>query len=307
MKRLTTEQFIENFTNRYPDQLGLDMSLFEYQTALLKSKVICKTHDIEYLAKPDNLYHGVKGCLSCKKDAIRKAQVFTQEEFISRAKKVHGDYYDYSKVVYLNSTSKVIIVCPKHGEFKQSPQGHYLAGRCCPKCGYKSLKTSQTEWINKASQVHYNKYSYNNVDYINNYTPVSVTCPMHGDFSVMPKTHTIEQRGCPECYRGNASYKEIAWLDYLGIPFSQRQVKFKVDNKLYLADAKVDNIVYEFWGDFWHGNPKLYAADQINGVCSKTFGELYQATQQKRLNIINAGYTLIEIWESDWSDLNLSH
>lgn len=301
MKRLTTQQFLRNFNERYPDHLGLDMSLFEYTTALTPSSVVCKIHNLKYLAKPDTLYSGSKGCLTCKKDALNKLNTMTQEEFIIRSKSKHGDYYDYSKVNYVNSSTKVILGCPKHGDFKKNPQGHYLAGSGCPKCGYNKLKTPQQDWINKATAIHKAQYDYSQVDYINNYTPVAVICKTHGAFNIMPKVHTLDQRGCPECYRGNKSYKEIAWLDNLGIPKSHRQVRIRLNGKRYMVDAKVDNVIYEFWGDFWHGNPSLYDQDKVNTVCGKTFGQLYNETQLKRQAIIQAGYDLVEIWESQWA------
>ena len=65
----------------------------------------------------------------------------TTLDFIEKAKKVHGDKYDYSKVEYVNSHSKVCIICPKHGEFWQNPNGH-LRGHGCPKCRESHLETN---------------------------------------------------------------------------------------------------------------------------------------------------------------------
>ena len=69
----------------------------------------------------------------------------TTEEFIKRARAVHGDKYDYSRVEYVNNRAKVIIVCPKHGEFPQSPQKH-LSGQGCPNCGLKIFANSRIVW-----------------------------------------------------------------------------------------------------------------------------------------------------------------
>lgn len=63
------------------------------------------------------------------------------------------------------------------------------------------------------------------------------------------------------------------------------------------------NTIYEFWGDFWHGNPSIHKPDDINPIAMKTFGELYKKTQLKRSKIVDIGYNLIEIWESDWHEL----
>ena len=56
-----------------------------------------------------------------------------QAKFIEKAKNRHGDKYDYSKVEYINSTTKVCIICKEHGEFWQTPHGH-VRGQGCPKC-----------------------------------------------------------------------------------------------------------------------------------------------------------------------------
>ena len=62
------------------------------------------------------------------------AKKYCQSDFISKANKVHNNKYDYSKVVYVNSQTKVIIVCPTHGEFEQKANNH-LNGRECFQCG----------------------------------------------------------------------------------------------------------------------------------------------------------------------------
>ena len=70
----------------------------------------------------------------------------TTEQAKSDFRQVHGDFYDYSKVIYINSCTKVIIICPVHGEFEQTPNSH-LSGQGCPECGIKSQTKSQSEVI----------------------------------------------------------------------------------------------------------------------------------------------------------------
>ena len=71
--------------------------------------------------------------------------VITTEEFIKRAKEIHGDKYDYSKTIYKNRRTKLIITCPKHGDFEQRPDAH-LSGQGCPKCAIETThkKISKT-------------------------------------------------------------------------------------------------------------------------------------------------------------------
>lgn len=109
----------------------------------------------------------------------------TTEEFITKAREVHGDKYDYSKSVYTTKKEKVIITCPIHGDFEQSPDGH-LRGQGCPKCKFEKLandsRGTTEEFIEKAKQVHGDKYDYSKVNYVNARTKVCIVCSEHGEF-----------------------------------------------------------------------------------------------------------------------------
>lgn len=97
---------------------------------------------------------------------------------------------------------------------------------------------------------------------------------------------------------------ERLWLDSLGIPNDQlhRTVNLRLDDKKCLVDGydPTTNTVYEFHGDFWHGNPEVYDSDKMNPLVKKTFGQLYQRTLDKDNLIRSHGYNLVIIWESDW-------
>ena len=117
-------------------------------------------------------------------------------EFIERAKEVHGNKYGYGKVDYKRSNEKVCIVCPTHGEFFQIPSSH-LIGFGCPGCsGNKKLTTE--DFIEKAKEVHGNKYDYSKVNYKNISTKITIVCPIHGEFEQAPCKH-LSGSGCPKC------------------------------------------------------------------------------------------------------------
>ena len=108
------------------------------------------------------------------------------KEFIEKAKRIHGDKYDYSKVKYVNNRTKVCIICPEHGEFWQRPTSH-LKGCICYRCSQKAKakkqkKSSTNEFIEKAKKIHGDKYDYSKVEYINAKTKVCIICPEHGEF-----------------------------------------------------------------------------------------------------------------------------
>jgi len=137
----------------------------------------------------------------------------TSEIFINQAKQIHGDKYDYSKVEYVNQKTKVCIICPKHGEFWQTPKSH-LMGHGCRLCGndkcstvnkgikkpyFKRIKYNNDTFKIEAKKIHGDKYDYSKVEYVNNRTPICIICPKHGEFWQRPYDHIDGKSGCPKC------------------------------------------------------------------------------------------------------------
>lgn len=124
-----------------------------------------------------------------------------KEEFIRLAKERHGDKYDYSNVEYVNSTAKVKIICPIHGEFEQLPYLH-LGGSGCRKCSGKGL--SQEEIIQRFKTVHGERYDYSKFIFTKMHDKSIITCEKHGDFLLTPAKH-MQGRGCQKCAMENRS------------------------------------------------------------------------------------------------------
>lgn len=160
----------------------------------------------------------------------------TTETFIKKAKEIHGNKYDYSKVVYTGCRNKVCIICPEHGEFWQVPYYH-LAGNGCKKCfdekrrGKGRLLTTE-DFIRRSKVIHGEKYDYSKVDYIDCRHEVTIICPEHGEFKQKPYKH-LNGHGCPFCNekslekevrnylsRRNITFEEqkkFDWLKYRGV------------------------------------------------------------------------------------------
>lgn len=120
------------------------------------------------------------------------------EEFIRKAKLIHGDKYDYSLVEYKTSNKKVIVICPKHGPFTPFASVH-LKGSSCKKCFTESRVMSQKEFIEKANKVHNNFYDYSKTIYKHSQEHIIVTCPIHNkDFRLKPNDH-LNGCGCKDC------------------------------------------------------------------------------------------------------------
>lgn len=198
-RRLTTLEFIERAEAVHGDYY--DYSLVEYKSTHDKVKILCKLHGV-FLQSPHDHIKGV-GCPLC---AIEKRNdIFWGESslnFFDKAHLVHGDRYDYSLVEYKTATSKVVIICKKHGSFKQTPNGH-LSGSGCPMCQRDALREyfqmELGEFIERAIVVHNNKYDYSLVEYVNAHTKVKIICPIHGEFIQEPNIHLKMGCGCPVC------------------------------------------------------------------------------------------------------------
>lgn len=121
----------------------------------------------------------------------------TVEEFISRAKNLYGDKYDYSKVEYKNTETKVCIICPEHGEWWVTPH-NFFYGHVCPTCSGRQRRTKEV-FIERALKKHGKRYDYSKVDYKGAEIPVCIICPIHGEFWQKPVYH-MNGNGCPACF-----------------------------------------------------------------------------------------------------------
>jgi len=113
----------------------------------------------------------------------------TTEEFIEKARKIHGNLYDYSKVNYEHSNKKIKIVCVKHGVFEQTSNNHISAKQGCPKCAINNKFDNNKIFIEKANKIHDNVYDYSCVIYTNCFKKVCIICPKHGKFNQTPVAH----------------------------------------------------------------------------------------------------------------------
>lgn len=131
-KRKTNEEFINEIKLKHPTYILLT----EYLGCDEKVKVKCEKHNHEFYTTPKRLLESNNNCIKCIWEEKRKEKFENINYFISRARKIHGDKYDYSKVEYVNSKTEICIICPEHGEFCQKPIIHLSKGRydSCPIC-----------------------------------------------------------------------------------------------------------------------------------------------------------------------------
>jgi len=269
--------------NRY------DYSKVDYKNTRVKIIIICSKHG-EFLQRPD-IHLSKHGCPRCAGNLK-----YSNEEYIKKAKEIHGNKYDYSKVDYKNNKCKIIIICPKHGEFLQCASSH-LEKKGCIDC----LKLDFLDFLNESKKYHGDKYNYSKVKYNSRCDKIIIICPRHGEFKQIAYTH-MRGHGCSKCSRGFNSNKESFWLDTLNISNNFRNYILKHNDKKYIVDGYDDsnNIIYEFYGDYWHGNPKIYDPNIENTSNNKLFGDLYKITINREKELKSFGYKVVSIWEADF-------
>jgi hypothetical protein len=207
------------------------------------------------------------------------------ESFIRKAKSVHGDNYDYSKVEYQKSSIKVQIICKMHGPFWQRPNAHIAKKTGCPKCAGKSLST--VDFIEKAIAVHGDKYNYEPTKYHRIKEKVAITCKKHGIYYQIAEAHLIG-RGCTLCWQESYSSKgesEVAeWISSLGLDVVRN------DRNVMPNGMEIDILIpslsigIEYNGCYWH-------SDRTNKAHQHAF---------KHQGANSNGIRLITVWDYDW-------
>lgn len=149
-------------------------------------------------------------------NAILKAS----NEFKMKAVVVHNDMYDYSSVDYVDSDTKVLIICSKHGGFLQVPYSH-LNGNGCPECyneirGRQKAEKAASTFVSKALIIHMGKYDYTFVEYTNSRTKVKIVCDIHGAFMQRPNDH-LSGKGCASCATTGFDKNKPGILYYLRV------------------------------------------------------------------------------------------
>jgi hypothetical protein len=138
----------------------------------------------------------IKQILTYQWTGSRYPHQLTTSDFISEARVSHGLRYDYSKSEYVNSRTKVVITCGRHGDFEQYAASH-IKGANCPLC-VGNVKSGTKYFIFKADCVHGKKYDYSLSEYVNAKTKITIICPDHGVFEQQPRHH-LNGHGCRYC------------------------------------------------------------------------------------------------------------
>lgn len=190
----------------------------------------------------------------------------TTEEFIKKARLIHGDKYNYTMTNYVNGKNVVNILCDMHGLFQQTPSNH-LVGQNCPICMNKG-KSNVDRFINSAKQVHGDRYDYSTIKYFNNRIKIDIICKKHGAFKQTPTRHLCGD-GCPKC-NGGVKISQEEFIFRAKMLYGE---KYDYSQVNYVNSSTKVNIICVKHGIFLM-RPNNHLSGQECSLCkNKSFGE----------------------------------
>lgn len=276
-KSYTTELFKQRLFEIYKTEAPFINS--EYVSNEVDTIIICHKHGIVPVT-PKQLLYSSKNfyCPKCgtenriNQGAISK-KLNAARTFVDRAIKVHGDKYTYDNVVYTKSSEKVLITCPAHGDFPQTPSEH-LQGSGCKKCANeqnakRNLKPFEV-FVEEANNIHDHKYTYDDSTYLGARILTRVICKDHGEFWVTPDNHLSKQSGCPNCVHQISSHEDRLYKVFNSFDRTNRSVIAPYHLDLY---SQEHHLAIEVNGRYWHseerGKTQNYHVDKTEKCLSK--------------------------------------
>lgn len=191
---------------------------------------------------------------------------YTVNEFIMNAKEVHGDKYDYSKVIYTKSKNKIIIICKEHGEFEITSTNHIHRYRGCQKCN-KFICRTYDDFIKKSIEKFGTKFEYNEDSFISMSDKITIICPIHNKFEIIAGYHIKSKTGCSKCGLINTANARRSNQDEF-INRSKKLFNDKYDYSKVIYKLSQENIILtcKEHGDF-KVTPNAHLNNNINGGC----------------------------------------
>ena len=284
----------------------------------------CIKHGI-FLSKPKFFRYTKHGCGRCsyeirskkysKNENIKKYNKKYFEEVFKTIDHMTNEY----KIEYIENSRKIKLNCSKHGVFERFT--HQASETGCLYCRKEyNQKRKEIEKKNKIDgRIKSNKnrsikiddikkqifekygdnYEYDFSEYNNKQSYITIKCKKHGEYKTKFSDYICNSYGCRNCANAGTSIAERKWLNENNIIIHQYKIQYD-ENRYYYVDGYDDktNTVYEYLGDYWHGNYKKYEYNFLNKRSKKTMGELFECTEKRFTKISELGYNIFYIWES---------
>lgn len=319
-------ELIDDRNERDPDKSVTIVDDFEYEGMNQKIKVKCK-NDHEWSTSIKFLING-NWCPICSRKEVGDRNAKGVDSLLLRINnrnKINPDKAVRIKDVsqYSAMNKKMTFICANNHEWNAIPKT-VVNGSYCPECRRLSNIERDTythdhflsvlEERNKRRN-HNKVYLHAGEVYKRVEDRLLFICDKGHVWRTQAKNVIQSDSGCPICANKGFSYKAIEWIESIerieGIKIRHRgnsEEEFRIPSTKYKVDGYCEetNTVYEFYGDFWHGNPAVTIPSEINPACNTSYSELYGKTMQRERNIRNLGYSIVVMWENDWDMINRS-
>ena len=247
LKKITKEEFINRVNSTFGDRY--DCTGVEFINMRTPIFLFDKEKQDYIRVIPNNLFRKFKS--SERSGRVKK---LTKKEFIERAKKIHGNKYDYSKVKYIDYETPVRIICPIHGEFQSTPNS-LLMGRGCPTCGNINKKVKQTiseqVFNERMKKIYGDSLTYDFSNYSNFGEKMEFVCSKHGSFEALP-LNVLHGHGCPICGREKCSKSRTMKFEEVLRRFKEvHGDTYTYDESTYKTSRKKMRIICPKHGEFW--------------------------------------------------------
>lgn len=276
---------LEGFLVKAQEVHGNRYTYGKYHGYHAKMTLTCAVHGLFDQAPAHHL--AGQGCPECALEEQSRRQYLDQDDFLVRARAVHGTKYDYSRAIYTGCMDSVVIGCPEHGDFKQAPTNHW-SGQGCRECYNQRhsahLTKDTAQFITSATARHGDQYDYSQVQYVGSKLPVLITCSNGHEFKQKPNDH-LDGHGCSVCTGTGASQPEVeiqAYLESLGKSVTAGCRASLGDRKE--VDLLVENLAIEYDGLYWHS--EAYRGPDYH------IGKTRQAAAH--------GLQMVHIFEDEW-------
>lgn len=265
------------------------------------------------------------GCGKCRARLSGESNAATWEHMMEKAKKFNKafDTTDYSlaKPLYKSGQTPLPLICKvvgkdgqQHGQYTMNMEHHtngiYAQG--CRKCADQVTRDRRTiPWINEQLALKIGPHiTLISREEETTFCKGVFQCSKHNSNFTQNITNALYQgtNGCYKCVLTNQSKPAAEWLDeceqFLGRKLVRKETggEFHIPTTRYHADGydPITNTIYEFHGDYWHGNVELFNSNAINPTTGFTFGYMYSRTIKRQDKIKSLGYNLVVMWEHDF-------
>lgn len=274
-RRKTTEDFIKKSIKKFGNKYNFSKTIYTKKGSNLT--LICPDHG-EFIIRPEAHLWSIKGCPKCDYELPRKDKSC---KFIFDSKNKYKNKYDYSKVKYINCSTKVKIICPIHGLFFQTPFSHVNGKVGCPKCSRELYKISITNFILRVKKLHNDKYDYSKVNFTKLNDKIIITCKKHGEFYQRASSH-LEGVGCFKCgAESRLSSKE----KFIELSKKVHGDKYDYSKVIYRGNKKKVEIICPIHGSFYKKPNNHTSSKSGCPLCCESKGELLVQSILKKYNI----------------------